>query len=77
MRPLTTKEWVDNWKTTGEWLERVAVKEMRALDEDATLRQKEMRAIFQMSDWICRREPVEPTSGLIEQQRYFSRACTT
>jgi hypothetical protein len=63
------KKWVDNWKQLGPELERIREEEVRAADTWAA---------FQAFDGLAtlepQKNPPEPYSGLVEQQRWFKLA---
>jgi len=60
------KRWVDTWKLAGPELERMREEEVRQED---TIRAFE---VFKgMAFLVNRTHPPEPTSGLVEQQRWF------
>jgi hypothetical protein len=63
------KRWVETWKLAGEDLERIRRQELRALDN--------YRAIQLLcGDWDYTQPPraARPSSGLVEQQRWFMQA---
>jgi hypothetical protein len=60
------KIWVNNWKTLGPELERMREEEIR---NENTIRAFE---VFEGMAFLANRNfPPEPTSGLVEQQRWF------
>jgi hypothetical protein len=62
------KRWVQTWKNAGEAMEALRRKELRELDSYKTI-----ALLCGPADYT--REPFapKPTSGLVEQQRYFSK----
>jgi hypothetical protein len=64
------KAWVDNWKTTGEELDRLKWEELRAMDEQESAR------IFNAlaSGWVDEWTPSDRECGLVVQQAIFSRS---
>ncbi len=62
------KRWVQTWKDAGEAMEALRRKELRELDSYKTI-----ALLCGPADYT--REPFapKPTSGLVEQQRYFSK----
>jgi hypothetical protein len=69
MEPLEKERlWVQTWQRTGEILEELRRREIRHIDT--------AKAILQLEDAFCsalRECPPKPTSGLVEQQRWFAR----
>jgi hypothetical protein len=62
------KLWVKTWQKAGEALENVRRREIRHIDT--------AKAILQLEDAFqsaLREHPPKPTSGLVEQQRWFAR----
>jgi hypothetical protein len=62
------KRWVQTWKNAGEAMEALRRKELRELDSYKTI-----ALLCGPADYT--REPFapKPTSGLVEQQRLFSK----
>jgi hypothetical protein len=62
------KRWVQTWKSAGEAMEALRRKELRELDSYKTI-----ALLCGPADYT--REPFapKPTSGLVEQQRLFSK----
>jgi hypothetical protein len=62
------KRWVQTWKNASEAMEALRRKELRELDSYKTI-----ALLCGPADYT--REPFapKPTSGLVEQQRYFSK----
>lgn len=58
--------WVDTWKNAGPELQRVREAEVRAADTAAAL-----KAFTGLALAAARANPPKPTSGLVEQQRWF------
>lgn len=63
------KRWVETWKLAGADLERIRRNELRALD---TYRAIEM--LCGPADYTRPPRAPRPTSGLVEQQRWFMKA---
>ncbi len=62
------KEWVDNWKTTGEFLEKLRIDEMR--NGDMFLEISALNSSFREAN--KNRTPTV-TSGLVEFQRLLKK----
>jgi len=64
------KAWVDNWKVTGQELDRLKWEELRAMDERDSCR------IFNRlgSGWVDDWTPPDQECGLVIQQALFSKA---
>jgi hypothetical protein len=65
------RRWVDTWRAAGTALDRLRREELRTLDGSAAI-----SAIAHLCGAASYREPPrapKPTSGLIEQQRWFRR----
>jgi hypothetical protein len=65
----TARRWVEVWKKAGPRLERLRREELRRLDVD--------RAIALLCgplDYTAPPRTPRPTSGLVEQQRWFMKA---
>jgi hypothetical protein len=62
------KAWAQRWKAAGQALEAVKRRELQALDESRYL--ETMDGLLQ---WACDHAQERLTSGLVEQQRVFSR----
>jgi hypothetical protein len=60
------KRWVDNWKTLGPELERMREEDVRNTDTKRSIRALKGIALMTLPN-----HPPEPTSGLVEQQRWF------
>ena len=63
------REWVEAWKRAGAFMEQLRREELRRLDG--------YRAIEMLcAPWDYHQEPraPKPTSGLVEQQRWFMKA---
>jgi hypothetical protein len=65
--PMDEKKWVENWKRVGPILEKIEAEELRAKDQAESIRR-----ILPMIDWCCQNATPKTTSGLVEQQRYFT-----
>jgi len=63
------QQWVDTWKQAGPELERIREDEVRKENTIAAFKAFEGMALL-----ISRSRPPEPTSGLVEQQRWFRLA---
>lgn len=67
------KAWVANWKLTGEELDRLKWEELRAMDHQCAVLQS-TRALESADGWRAMQpQPVERSSGLIEQQFWFAK----
>lgn len=62
------KRWVETWKKAGPELERIRDQEVR---ESNTA--EGIRALGGVATMALRDYPPEPTSGLVEQQRWFRK----
>jgi hypothetical protein len=62
------KEWVDNWKTTGEFLEKLRIKEMRKSDT-----YQSMLSLNDAFNAIVATASIPNSSGLVEQQKWFTK----
>jgi hypothetical protein len=62
------KLWVETWKRAGVELERIRKEELRALTEEESAAD-----LFRGFDLLELPE-YPPTSGLVEQQRWFAKA---
>jgi hypothetical protein len=63
------KRWMDAWREAGKELESIRRAELRALDP--------LQAVAALSgtvDFFSEPFRARPTSGLVEQQRWFSKA---
>ena len=65
------RQWVRGWKQAGPRLERVRRKELRRLDP-----QQAIALLCGEADYTRPPRAPRPTSGLIEQQRWFMRAAS-
>ena len=63
------KRWVETWKLAGPDLERIRRKESRELDTYRTI-----ALLCGPADYTRPPHAPKPTSGLIEQQRWFMKA---
>ena len=61
------QRWVATWRRAAREMEEIRRREIETLDTHEAIRQ-----IFDGFDWSLL-PPAPPTSGLIEQQRYFAR----
>jgi hypothetical protein len=62
------QRWVDAWKRAGPELEK-----MREEDVRNASAQRAVKAFSGLLDHALKKSPPEPTSGLVEQQRWFMR----
>jgi hypothetical protein len=62
------KEWVDNWKTTGEVLEKLRIDEMRKSDT-----YQSMLVLNDAFNAIVASDSIRSSSGLVEQQKWFTK----
>ncbi len=65
----TARRWVQVWKEAGPRLERVRREELRRLDP-----QRAVALLCGEADYTKPPRAPRPTSGLVEQQRWFRRA---
>ena len=63
------KRWVQAWKEAGAAMERLRRDELRRMDPSATL-----ALLCGPADYRTPPRAPKPTSGLIEQQRWFMKA---
>lgn len=63
------KRWVQAWRRTGEAMERLRREELRRLDATKTI-----ALLCGPGDYRTAPRAPKPTSGLIEQQRWFMKA---
>jgi hypothetical protein len=63
------KRWVEAWKLAGPELERIRRKEIRELDSFRTI-----ALLCGPADYTRPPRAPKPTSGLVEQQRWFMKA---
>ncbi len=63
------KRWVRAWQEAGEALERLRRDELRRLDA-----QQAIRLLCGPADYRVPPRAPKPTSGLVEQQRWFMKA---
>ena len=63
------KRWVKAWKEAGPELERLRREELRRLDT-----QRAIALLCGPADYTVPPRAPKPTSGLVEQQRWFKRA---
>jgi hypothetical protein len=61
--------WVEAWRRAGPALERLRREELRRLDSRATI-----ALLCGPADYRIAPRAPKPTSGLVEQQRWFSKA---
>ncbi len=62
------KRWMAAWRLAGADLERIRQSELRRVDTGQAV-----RALAGAFLYARRHFPPEPTSGLVEQQRWFAR----
>jgi len=65
----TAVRWMRAWKSAGPALERVRREELRTLDG-----RKALALLTGTADYTKEPRRVRPTSGLVEQQRWFMKA---
>ena len=63
------RRWVEVWKQAGPRLERLRREELRRLDP-----QRAIALLCGEADYTVPPRAPQPTSGLIEQQRWFMKA---
>ena len=63
-----TKRWVDTWAKAAPELQKVRDADIRAADTAEA-----MRLFTGSAEWAVVHRPALPTSGLIEQQRWFAK----
>ncbi|MEK7674435.1 MAG: hypothetical protein AAB676_01205 [Verrucomicrobiota bacterium] len=63
-----TKRWVETWKKAGPELERIRREEVKR-----TKTAQGMQALAGCVTWTLRDQPPRTTSGLVEQQAWFSK----
>lgn len=63
------RRWVQTWKQAGPRLERVRRAELRRLDP-----QRAIALLCGEADYTVPPRAPQPTSGLVEQQRWFMKA---
>ena len=63
------KRWVDTWRLAGADLERIRRKEIRELDTGLTI-----ALLCGPADYTRPPRSPKPSSGLVEQQRWFLKA---
>lgn len=62
------RQWVSNWKETGEFLEKLRREEIKSLNIA-----EEILSLSDASESALRFYPPQPTSGLVEMQRLFAK----
>ena len=62
------RQWVQTWKTAGPELERIRRRELREIDGFRTI-----AMLCGPADYRVPPRAPKPTSGLVEQQRWFSK----
>lgn len=67
-RQLTLR-WIACWRRAGPELERIRAEEIRATDTGRSI-----QILDDAFESAIRLNPPRPTSGLIEQQRFFAKA---
>jgi hypothetical protein len=63
------KRWVETWKKAGPELERLRREELRRLDPERSI-----ELLCGPADYTVPPRAPKPTSGLVEQQRWFMKA---
>jgi hypothetical protein len=62
------RRWVEAWKTAGPELERIRREEIKATDT-----KRDLRVFAGLATWALEQQPPASSSGLVEQQRLFSK----
>lgn len=62
------KRWVETWRLAGEDLERIRRKELREIDA-----YRAIELLCGPADYTVPPRAPKPTSGLVEQQRWFMK----
>ena len=62
------RRWVETWRRAGPELERIRREELRALDTHRTI-----ALLCGPADYTVPPRAPKPTSGLVEQQRWFQK----
>ncbi|MBI3298840.1 MAG: hypothetical protein HYZ75_11790 [Elusimicrobia bacterium] len=62
------KRWVQAWKAAGPELERIRREELRRLPPEA------VALLYGHADYTVPPRAPKPTSGLVDQQRWFMKA---
>ena len=65
---MDPKKWVAVWKNAGREMDRLRKQELRKQNSEETI----LSLLPAFEDAIVKNEP-RPSSGMIEQQRYFKR----
>ncbi len=69
----STKEqmrvWVEDWQRVGPMLERIEATELRQPEYEDRI-----KTFGPLLNWVSERAVPRPTSGLVEQQRWFMKA---
>jgi hypothetical protein len=65
------KRWVQAWKEAGEAMEQLRREELRRLDS-----QRAIELLCGPADYRVAPRAPKPTSGLVEQQRWFMKAAS-
>jgi hypothetical protein len=63
------KRWIRTWETAGPELERLRHEELRRLDPQSSI-----ELLYGPADYTVAPRAPKPTSGLVEQQRWFMKA---
>ncbi len=63
------RRWAETWKLAAPELERIRRQELRQLDTYRTI-----QLLCGTADYTCPPRAPRPTSGLVEQQRWFMQA---
>jgi hypothetical protein len=66
------KQWVETWELAGVELDKVRRQELAAMTDDDV--RAAIKSVMGLTGQAWRRPEEAQTSGLIEQQRYFSNA---
>ena len=67
MATTDIQQWVNNWKRVGPILEQIEADALRENDD------KSLESFIPLLNWVCERATPRPSSGLVEQQRWFMR----
>jgi hypothetical protein len=63
------RRWIETWKRAGPELERLRREELRRLDPQSSI-----ELLCGPTDYTVAPRAPKPTSGLVEQQRWFMKA---
>jgi len=65
---IDMKQWVDHWRNAGPILEQLEKQALHAPDY-----QDGLAKLIPMLQWVCAHAVPGETSGLVEQQRLFTK----